>query len=108
VADEVIRHERSAPDRQGFVLHRPLGPGFVVTREGDSWVVAGRAAERAVNLQDLTSPEAAGFASERLGKIGVDRALRAAGARAGDDVRIGELTFTFDPHLAGDAAEDSA
>ncbi|HEX9643191.1 MAG TPA: GTPase ObgE [Acidimicrobiia bacterium] len=108
VADEVIRHERSAPDREGFVLHRPLGPGFVVTREGDTWVVAGRAAERAVNLADLTSPEAAAFASDRLAKIGVDQALRAAGARAGDDVRIGELTFTFDPHLVGDTPEKSA
>ncbi len=94
LVDSAIREE---PDREGYVLHRPLGDGFTVSRDPDGWIVAGKAAERAVNLDDLTVPEAADFAAKRLARIGVDDALRAAGAVPGDDVRIGDLVFTFDP-----------
>jgi len=108
IADEVDRSEREMPDREGFVLHRPLPPSYTVRRDeqGEGWVVEGRAAERAVNLDDLTSPQAADFAARRLANIGVDEALSAAGAVAGDDVRIGTLVFTFDPDLAEDADDD--
>ena len=97
VADEVERHVRDAPDRPGYLLHRPLDRGFDVRREGSGWVVAGRAAERAINLSDLTVPEAADFVARRLARIGVDSALQQAGAKRGDDVRIGGLTFTYEP-----------
>jgi GTP-binding protein len=97
VADEVERHVREAPARPGYLLHRPLGRGFEVTRRDDAWVVSGRDAERAVALNDLTVPEAADFAARRLARIGVDEALRDAGAQPGDDVRIGDLTFTYEP-----------
>ena len=97
IADQVDRTVREAPQREGYVLHRPLGEGFVVNREDEAWVVTGRIAERAVNLNDLTLPEAAALVATRLTRIGVDDALSAAGAVAGDDVRIGGLTFTFDP-----------
>ncbi len=102
VADAVDTAERAAPDREGFVLHRPLPPSFSVTRRGDEWLVTGRAAERATNLDDLTVPEAADFVATRLRRLGVDDALAEAGAEAGDDVRIGDLVFTYDP---GDGAE---
>jgi GTP-binding protein len=104
VADLVAQAERTAPEREGFVLHRPLGEGFSVSRDPEGWVVEGRAAERAANLDDLTRPEAAILAAKRLARIGVDDALRAAGAVPGDDVRIGSLVFTFDPY-AGDDGE---
>ncbi len=97
VADLVEQVDAAAPEREGFVLHRPLPGGFSVLREGDGWVVTGIAAERAVNLDDLTVPEAADFAAARLTRLGVDAALREAGAEPGDDVRIGDLVFTFDP-----------
>jgi GTP-binding protein len=100
LSEQVKRTIREAPDRQGYVLHRPVRPGFSVTRDGDVWVVSGRAAERAVALDDLTVLEAADFAAERLARLGVDEALRAAGAEAGDDVRIGDLVFTYEPREA--------
>ncbi len=102
VADLVGEAERAAPEREGFVLHRPVAPGFEIDRDGDEWVVRGRAAERAVGLADLTVPEAADFAARRLARLGVDDALRAAGAAPGDDVRIGDLVFEFH----GDAGEE--
>ena len=97
IADAVDEAERSAPDREGFVLHRPLPPSFSVSRRGEEWVVSGRAAERAINLDDLTVPEAADFVASRLRRLGVDDALAEAGASPGDDVRIGDLVFTYDP-----------
>jgi GTP-binding protein len=102
IADLVEAAERTAPDRAGFMLHRPLGTGFAIDRSGDEWVVTGRTATRAVNLDDLTNPEAADLVAKRLLATGIDEALRDAGARPGDDVRIGSLVFTYDP----DAGEE--
>lgn len=95
IADLVALAEREAPDRSGFMLHRPLPPSFDVTRVGDRWVVSGLGAERAVALDDLTNPAAADFAARRLQRLGVDDALRNAGAVPGDDVQIGDLVFEF-------------
>ena len=99
IADLVEKVEREAPERRGFVLHRPLGSTFSILREGDGWRVEGRAAERAVRFADLTVPEAADIAARRLARLGVDAALGEAGAVAGDAVRIGELSFEFTPDL---------
>ncbi len=97
IADLIEEAERSAPERRGFVLHRPLGPSFRILREGPAWRVEGPNAERAVGFADLTMPEAAELAASRLSRLGVDAALEEAGAVAGDEVRIGELSFEFVP-----------
>ncbi len=95
IADLVDRAQREAPERKGFVLHRPLGPTFTVRREGDAWRVEGIAAERAVAFADLTKDEAADMASWRLTRLGVNEALAGAGALVGDEVRIGEISFEY-------------
>lgn len=97
IADMVEQAEREAPPRRGFVLHRPLGPSFAVEREGGGWRITGLAAERAVAMADLTVPEAADLVARRLARLGVDAALQEAGAVAGDEVRIGDLSFDFTP-----------
>jgi GTP-binding protein len=97
IADLVEEAERVAPQRQGYVLHRPLGPTFTVRREDRAWRVEGVAAERAVAFADLTMAEAADMASWRLARLGVDQALREAGAVEGDEVRIGDISFEFIP-----------
>ena len=99
IADLIDEAERAAPERKGFVLHRPLGPTFVIEREGAGWRIEGIAAERAVGFADLTIPEAADMAARRLARLGVDDALVAAGAVPGDEVRIGDLSFEFVPDL---------
>ena len=97
IADLVEKAEREAPERRGYVLHRPLGPRFTITREDDAWRVEGLAAERAVAFADLTDDEAADMAARRLARLGVDEALADRGARKGDEVRIGDLSFEFVP-----------
>lgn len=94
-ADLIETARREAPDRPGYVLHRPAEVPFTVAREDDGWRVEGVAARRAVAFADLTHPEAAAMASERLARLGVDRALASAGAEEGDEVRIGELSFEY-------------
>jgi GTPase len=97
IADLVDEAERIAPQRKGYVLHRPLGPTFTVRREEGGWRIEGLAAERAVAFADLTLPEAADMAAWRLSRLGVDQALLEAGAVEGDEVRIGEISFEFIP-----------
>ena len=78
------------------VVHRPLPEGVDVRRDADgAWVVLGRAAERAVALSDLTDAGAQAEAVRRLRRLGVDRALARAGARDGDEVRVGDMSFTW-------------
>lgn len=95
IADLVDQAEREAPTRRGYVLYRPLGPMFEITRDGNVWRVEGRSAERAVGFADLTMDEAADMAATRLAALGVDDALTAAGAVEGDEVHIGDLAFEF-------------
>ena len=95
VADAVDQAVRQTPEREGFVLYRPVRAGFEIHRRGEVWVIEGRVAERAIGLDDLTNPDAADYAAARLARLGVDDALREAGAVPGDEVRIGDLVFEF-------------
>jgi GTP-binding protein len=96
VADLVELADRAAPERPGFILHRPSVAGFAVRKEGSTWIVEGASALRAVGFADLTLPEAADRSARNLARLGVDRALAEAGARPGDEVRIGDVTFEFE------------
>ena len=68
-----------------------------VEREGDAWRVRGRRAERAVATTDMESEEAVELLQRRLIGMGVERMLAAAGAVRGDEVRIGDTAFDFEP-----------
>jgi GTP-binding protein len=95
-ADLVDLAHKAAPDRPGFVLHRPAVSDLKISREGRGWRVEGTAAQRAVAFADLTNPDAARIAAQRLARMGVDEALAAAGARPGDEVRIGDLVLEYE------------
>lgn len=100
IADLAERAERESPERRGYMLYRPLGPTFRISREDDAWRVEGRSVERAIAFADLTVLEAADMAADRLARLGVDDALAEAGAVAGDEVRIGDIAFEFTPDLS--------
>ncbi|MDA2979377.1 MAG: GTPase ObgE [Actinomycetota bacterium] len=102
VAELVGQVKAEATEREGYVLHRPLRDEFTVRRDGAEWVVEGVAAVRAVNLSDLTDPDAADFVAQRLVASGIVAGLVQAGAVTGDDVKIGSIVFTFDPDAEGD------
>ena len=84
-------------------MTRPLATGWRHRRPAPgppppdgTYVVHGYEAERAVALNDLTTPEALIYAQARLKRMGVDNELARAGARQGDPVRIGKLEFDYD------------
>ncbi|HEX3947643.1 MAG TPA: GTPase ObgE [Acidimicrobiales bacterium] len=78
------------------VIHRPLPDGVVVERtDARAWRLVGRAAERAVGFSDLNDPGALDEAIRRLRRLGVDRALARAGAHDGDEVEVGQVSFTW-------------
>ena len=85
------------PAPEPYVVLRPEEQGFSVVRDDDgAWRVRGRVAERAVALADLTNTEAIAYVQQRLRRMGVERALRARGAREGDVVRIGEVELDYE------------
>jgi len=97
LAAAVTSARAQLPEPEAFVVHRPVGEGYRIERDdsGD-WYVLGRQAERCVALSDLTQIEALDEAHRRLKAIGVDKALARAGARDGDAVHIGRLTFDYE------------
>jgi GTP-binding protein len=98
LADSVAKARTAQPTPEGFIVHRPEPEGVRVERDdAGAFVVLGRPAERAVAVTDLTNAEALAYVHTRLRRLGVDRALARAGAREGDLVRIGPLSFEFQP-----------
>jgi GTP-binding protein len=86
----------------GPVVLRPRaleGPAVVVRDDDGAYRVLSRRVERWVAMLPLDVPEAVRHLQGRMRRAGVERALVAAGARAGDSVRIGTAEFGFDPEL---------
>ena len=77
-------------------------PGFeiVKTAEG-SFSVVGEKPRRWVQQTDFSNDEAVGYLADRLARLGVEEALRKAGAEPGAEVLIGDLddevVFDWDP-----------
>jgi GTP-binding protein len=93
-----VREARAAaPPAVGYVRHVVREEPIVVSREDSAWRVSGRKPERAVATTDTDNEEAVERLARRLISMGVERELQLAGARAGDEVRIGDVAFDFDP-----------
>jgi GTP-binding protein len=81
---------------------RPEETAVVVAREGHAWRVLSERAERLLRRHDINNPEALGFIQEKLVAEGIEDALARAGAREGDEVRIGDVTLEFTPDHAAE------
>jgi GTPase len=66
-----------------------------VTREGDAYRIAGDRVERLASGIDWDSPDAAAYFQRHLVRSGIERELRALGAKEGDTVRIGDLEMEW-------------
>ncbi len=96
----VVASARAAAEAEAaqgeVVVHRPASEGVGVERvSAGVWALTGRVAERAVRFSDLTDGGALDEAVRRLRRLGVDRLLSRAGAHDGDEVRVGEVSFTW-------------
>jgi len=91
VYQKVWTHD-AARDRQYEVAN--LGGGVFAVR--------GRGVERMVIMTEWENEEALAFLQKRLVKAGVEAALIEAGARDGDEIRIGGRSFEFDTGVVED------
>jgi len=87
--EELAEHRTFRPgaDRGWNVERLPAG-GFLVT---------GEPVERLLARHDLENDEALAHVEHRLRRMGVVRALEAAGFEPGDDVEIAGIVFELDP-----------
>lgn len=120
------REARDGSGGEGRVVLRPLenrsrrrrtgtgtvGVDFSITRhedtDGNFWfTVTGEKPERWVLQTNFDNEEAVGYLADRLAKFGVEDALKAQGARIGDEVYIGTgdnaVGFDWDPTVAAGA-----
>ncbi|MBA3629008.1 MAG: GTPase ObgE [Actinobacteria bacterium] len=97
LAREVTEARAETPAAVGYVRHVVREEPIAVTREDGGWRVTGRRAERAVQTTDMARDEAVVILQRRLISMGVERALEAAGAVRGDEVRIAGQVFGFEP-----------
>ena len=85
--------------------------GFVVRREqtgdGEVFRVVGERPTRWIRQTDFSNDEAVGYLADRLSRLGVEGALYAAGAVAGDTVLIGpadnSVVFDWQPTMSAGA-----
>ena len=90
---ETVYRVRAAEDTRGFEVKR-TGAG--------SYEVHGESVERMVIMTEMGNEEAVAYLQKRLAKMGVEKALVAAGAGDGDEVTIAGATFIFEGVGAGD------
>jgi GTP-binding protein len=102
------RQAAPPPERTRIVL-RPApvdDAAFVVRREGDLFRVRGAKPERWVRQTDFANDEAVGYLADRLARLGVEKALREAGATPGAEVVIGgddAVVFDWEPTVQAGA-----
>ncbi len=106
-------HDTRVVDRPRVVL-RPRAvddAGFRVvtesTPDGEAFRVVGERPTRWVHQTDFTNDEAVGYLADRLGRLGVEEALFAAGAVPGSTVLIGPaedaVVFDWEPTMSAGA-----
>ena len=108
-AVQAARNAEPPPEGTRVVL-RPQAvddAGFDVVRDGDRFVVRGAKPTRWIRQTDFSNDEAVGYLADRLARLGIEEALAAAGARAGDEVVIGEgeraVVFDWEPTVQAGA-----
>ena len=87
------------PDPTGVVIHRieAAGDGFAIEREDLAFRVRGKRVERLVTQTNFDNEESAERFQRELARNGVDAALRKAGIRPGDAVRIAAVELEWEP-----------
>lgn len=100
LATEVAVARSAEPVGEATIIMRPDPENSWVERIGDNeFRVHGRAAERAVALNDVTTPEALNYIDDRLSRLGVPRLLSRAGAVEGDVVWVAQFSFEYVPDV---------
>ncbi|MBK5306617.1 MAG: GTPase ObgE [Frankiaceae bacterium] len=101
LAETVAADRASKPVEEATrIVLRPTAVddlGFTVHKQGQGFVVSGPKPERWIVQTDFANEEAIGYLADRLARLGVEKALAAAGATPGCEVTIGEVSFDWEP-----------
>ena len=81
--EELIDYE----DRKVYTLEEEK-EGFEITREKDMWVVDGPSVQRLMSRVNLEDNESMYYFQKNLDALGVNAALKKAGVKEGDTVRV--------------------
>jgi GTP-binding protein len=118
---QIVRRLAEEQDHGRVVIHpldlpgarkqKETAPRFNVIRQSDgahTWfLVTGHDPQTLVQQTDFGNDEAVGYLADQLADMGVEDALRAAGAKAGDEVHIGpsgdEVIFNWEPTISAGA-----
>jgi GTP-binding protein len=91
----VIAADAGKP-REKEKVYRPAARFTLSGSEGE-FVIAGREAAKWVAMTDFGNDEAVNRLQRIFKKMGVSRALREAGAKPGDTVRVGNEVMIYEP-----------
>lgn len=93
-------HAEVQEDSRAEYVHRKGADTDIrVSRAMDGgWDVAGGGVERMIIKTDMNNDEAVAYLQRRLVSLGVEDRLRKAGARSGDTVHIGPVSFEFETY----------
>lgn len=103
-----VRRQDAGEDRDEVVIRlQPDEPDvrIMVDEQGRYHAVSDRL-DRWIQMTPLDEPGALRYLQGRLRRAGVESALVEAGARAGDEVVIGDVVFDFEPSLSDLPAEE--
>ena len=81
-------------------VYRPEDEGgyWIENEDEGAYRVHGRGVAMLIERHDLGNVEALDYLEQRLTEMGVVAALRGAGFEAGDEIRVGELSFELHPN----------
>ncbi len=97
IQQEEIERAAAQPlgDMDAPVLRPQPDDTFSITKENGIYIVRGKYVERAVNMTDTESDEGMVRMERTLEKMGVTKALEAAGVQVGDTVRFGKAVLIW-------------
>jgi GTP-binding protein len=94
--DAIVEEENVDESPQQVFCPQPKFDMVAVYHEGDIFTVSAPKLERIVAMTDLTDSQARRYLKRQLSRLGVTRALRKAGVKAGDRVRFGEVEMEWE------------
>jgi GTP-binding protein len=86
--------QKEVERKEQIVKHYKYRPLFQIKKEGDVFIIKGEGIERIVDMFDF-SESSLPFWHRWVKRMGIDEALRKAGARNGDRVRIKDKEFVY-------------
>ncbi len=99
---KAVAPEPSRPEAPLKVFRpQPSGTSFAINRAGGEFVINAPDLERITGGPNVSPGELRWQLNYQLKRLGINKALEKAGARPGDKVRLGEMTWEWSPTGGG-------